>query len=118
MSTLKIERLQKELAKKEEIIAFLRLDILQRTTEFVNQQEVTFALMDYIFSGEAQEVRTLNEAKNRWHEFKQVIHESTDHKEILDKLNLSVSIKVHHDDNTKMVMDLWSESRSKHGIKS
>jgi hypothetical protein len=105
-----LKKLQKIADDRELKIAWLRADILERTTEFVDQTEVVFGLVDYIFDPQKNEgIATLGEARRRWEEFKRVVDQSSDHKEILDTLGIEVT--VHHSENQKMIMDQWNKSK-------
>lgn len=98
-----------KLERAELIEASLRADILHRTTEFMNQIEVSFALVDHILDPDQLEIRTLNAARKKWLEFKTVINESESAQAAID--SLGVDIVIHHGRNTKTIMDLWEQKK-------
>ncbi|MDG4811903.1 hypothetical protein P8629_02685 [Hydrogenovibrio sp. 3SP14C1] len=103
-----VKQLQKQLEQQDITIALLRNAELERSTEFVNQMQLIFGLVDYLFY-DAEEIRTLGEAQKRWEEFKQTVNESESAAKALEALNLEIEIS--HGENQQIVMNSWSQSR-------
>ena len=104
-----IRQLKKALDQKEIEVALMRNAELERSTEFVTQMQLIFGIVDYIFY-DAEEVRTLGEAKRRWEHFKKVINESESASKALEALDIEVEIS--YSENERIVIDSWEESRN------
>lgn len=103
------KKLKKQLEQAQDKEAFLRLEMLERATAFVDQTEVIFALVDFIFSSD--EVRTLGEAQRKWQLFKTTVDESESAQAALDALDIDITIN--HMQNQQTVMNWWSQDRQK-----
>lgn len=86
----------------------LRADILERVTEFVNQMEVIFALVDYIF--DESDVSTLREAQSKWTLFKTTVNESQSAQQAIDSLGIEINIS--SSANQQLVMDQWQKDKA------
>jgi hypothetical protein len=95
---LECERLELENMK-------LRLDVERRVVEFMNQMQDFFGIVDSFFTED--DVRTLGEAKNKWHTFRDVLDETQDVSQALDAIN-RVSIAT-PEKNAKSLMNMWSK---------
>lgn len=102
--------LNKQIEKLELEQAVLRADALERTTAFLDQMEVLFALVDFIFDG--SEVRTLGEAQRKWQLFKTTVDESENAQAAIDALGIEINIS--HEHNQMMVMNWWQQDRDNH----
>jgi len=103
------KRLKKQLEQKELETILLRADALERTTEFVDQMQVVFALVDFIF--DKQEARTLGEAKRKWELFKTTIDESESAQAAIDALDIEIIVE--HEQNQQLVMNWWQQDRKR-----
>lgn len=99
--------LKKQLDKAELKEAFLRAEMLERATEFVNQTEVIFALVDFIF--DSNEVRTLGEAQRKWQLFKETVDSSENAQAAIDALD--IDIVINSEQNQLTIMNLWQKDR-------
>lgn len=110
----RIKELEAENERLKNVEAFLRLEILNRATEFANQTQVTFGLVDHIFDEDFS--RTKGEAKARWEFFKEAIHECDgNHSEVFERIG--VEVEVTPEKNTETVMKMWEDDRKKYNLK-
>lgn len=108
-----LEKENKSLKEQVELleskVSYLRLEILQRATAFVNEQQIIFGLVDHLFDEDF--TRTKGEAQRRWEFFKKAVNETDGDKDRLFEM-LEIEVEVTPEKNQKMVMDLWESDRA------
>lgn len=85
----------------------LKLDLERRVVEFMGQMQDFFGIVDSLFTED--DVRTLGEARNKWHKFRDVLDETQDLDMALDAINRK---SIADDEaNAELVMKWWSKDK-------
>lgn len=85
----------------------LRLDIEQRAVGFMGQMQDVLGTVDSLF--ESDDVRTLAEAKNKWHKFRAALDETQNLDMALEAIDrISVA---DDEENASVLVELWSRGK-------
>ena len=100
---------QKETSRLELENMRLKLDLERRVVEFMNSTQDIFAVVDSLFTED--DVRTLNEAKNKWLTFKTVLDNGGTMEQALDAIDREPNNTP--EKNAEILIKWWSKDKEK-----